>query len=696
MSQRQRYELKLLANQGEFDVAHVADSFGVTPRTIRYDIDKLNNLLYNLNGSDAIEVRSKTARLKNDAPHLDILSLDSTAGRDIIASPLTARERTLAIISALCWSDDYVSIGDIVEEYGISRATAMRDLDRVRAYCDAHDVDLVRSRGRGLSIHADEPCRRRLIARVIRDCASIAGSRTGFALADYLRWFSRDELESIETIVREAEQKFDIVLDDTSYEAMVVHIALSVKRCKCDIEAFYTAFGPVQDNDVSTEFKMADFIVSRIEDVLGTSLPQAERYYIGVHMGARSGKVASAHSKSDLNLEFKCISAITEVAAEVGVDLTHDARLYHRLLQHISSSAYRNRVGLLLENPLRDELLGSYADHARLVAAALERSGLSQVVQMTSDEIAYVLLHFEAAIVAAEGGEVRHANVVVVCSTGIGTAELLAAELARCFEINIIASIPFHQVGDLCDEAGIDLVISTVPLQIDMPCIEVRPLLRGEDIACISNVLNQLGFKGSAKAISKSSSDPVSTISSARPLSFPVHSSDQAHEPDLGGHELSELLGGGHVFLDAQVSSWEEAVDAAGGPLVATGHISSAYVEAVIESVKRLGPYIVIWKGVALPHARDRTGVRRTSMSCVRLARPVAFGSTDNDPVRYVFMLATVDATSHTKALMSLACLLRRPSFTDLLESARSADQILSYITSFEQENVMRRREVNI
>ena len=53
--------------------------------------------------------------------------------------------------------------------------------------------------------------------------------------------------------------------------------------------------------------------------------------------------------------------------------------------------------------------------------------------------------------------------------------------------------------------------------------------------------------------------------------------------------------------------------------MVKNGTIEERYIDGMIETVKNLGPYIVIAPGVALPHARPEDGVIEPSMSLVTL-----------------------------------------------------------------------------
>lgn len=693
---RQRHELRLLAERGEFDLEKVAADFGVSVRSIRYDIDDLNVLLLDLSREDAIVVRQKAAQLQRDVPRRKIMEL--SWGRDYNVSPLSTQERVLLSVFTLCWLDDFITVQSLADDYQVSRVTVSRDLQKVREYCEAHGIAFEGNRGKGVRVVADEKTRRRVIAQVLRDYGTTVGLHSGLEVADYLKWFSEQELRSIEDIVREAEAQAGLYLDDVAFEAMVVHIALSIKRSETQMgmPAAPMAAGTLDVG--SLQYQMADHIVRQVESVFGVSLPEAEHYYIEVHIGARSSE-AAASSTRDAVIEFMCMSTIAEVSRELGVDLTHDTHLYDRMLRHVLGSVYRKQAGLLLENPLRDELLEGYAEHAAIVRRALDDNGLSQLMEMTDDEVTYVLLHFEAALVGDGSERRRHANVVVVCSTGVGTAELLAAELRRSFDVNIIANVPSHRARGLVGDVGIDLVVSTVELDVSVPCVVVRPIPREDDMDRIACALRELGFSGDVDL------PPLRDLGAgarkvARILRHNPGRNQEAQlmselrslleKRDWIGQErsymLSELLEGGHVVLDAECETWQEAVRASGMPLVATGDITEEYIDAVIANIEEAGPYVVITKHVALPHATNRVGVNETAMSCVRLRTPVEFGSAENDPVKYEFMLATVDATSHLQALMSLVGLLRTQEFLDLLATATHGDEIVSYVREFENK----------
>ena len=119
--------------------------------------------------------------------------------------------------------------------------------------------------------------------------------------------------------------------------------------------------------------------------------------------------------------------------------------------------------------------------------------------------------------------------------------------------------------------------------------------------------------------------------------------------------KLAELLVPDRIETDFQAEDWKDAVQQAGKLLFTTGIVREEYIEAMVATCQELGPYIVIAKGIALPHAAPEKGAVQTGLSMVTLNPPVNFGNKNNDPVKLVIGLAAVDHEIHIDALRSLA-----------------------------------------
>lgn len=68
---------------------------------------------------------------------------------------------------------------------------------------------------------------------------------------------------------------------------------------------------------------------------------------------------------------------------------------------------------------------------------------------------------------------------------------------------------------------------------------------------------------------------------------------------------LSEITNETLVKIKVKAKNWEEAIRQS-SVLVENNKVTEGYVDAMINSAKASGPYIVITKHVALPHAVDQ------------------------------------------------------------------------------------------
>lgn len=121
---------------------------------------------------------------------------------------------------------------------------------------------------------------------------------------------------------------------------------------------------------------------------------------------------------------------------------------------------------------------------------------------------------------------------------------------------------------------------------------------------------------------------------------------------------LGDLLSPSTVRAHVRADSWPDAVGSCGALLVDSGCCEPRYVEAMVDAVRELGPYIVIAPGVAMPHARPEQGVTRQGVAVITLEKPVEFGNRANDPVDVVIAFAAEDKEAHLATLQSIAALL--------------------------------------
>lgn len=142
---------------------------------------------------------------------------------------------------------------------------------------------------------------------------------------------------------------------------------------------------------------------------------------------------------------------------------------------------------------------------------------------------------------------------------------------------------------------------------------------------------------------------------------------------------LEKILDGNIQIIDS-VIDWKESIKIAGKPLLEKNIIMENYINAMIESIQKLGFYVILRDNLAMPHARPEEGSIGTGVSLLKLNNPVYYG---NSKVQLVFVLATKDANSHLETLMQLMELFQDDESIEKLINSKDYNEILEVIKKY-------------
>lgn len=139
------------------------------------------------------------------------------------------------------------------------------------------------------------------------------------------------------------------------------------------------------------------------------------------------------------------------------------------------------------------------------------------------------------------------------------------------------------------------------------------------------------------------------------------------------------LIENNSISLQHKVKDWKEAIKLGTDLLEKSGAITGEYYEAIIKNTELYGPYYIIVPGVAMPHARPESGVKRDSFSLITLSEPIIF---ENDGEKEeIYILITLAATSsenHNEfGIVQVAELFEEEENVEKIKSAKSVEEIL-------------------
>lgn len=707
MKIRQKMLLNIIISKKIVNINVLADDFGVSSRTIRNDYKIIKDYLNSILKKTCLDLCNNNIGILITDEELEIIHKSiKTCGYYLYK--LSSFERGMIIISELVYNNDYVTIETLAEKMYVSRGTINKDLVQVRNWCNKNSIEILAKKANGLKINVNEKKRRSIIAKLISDSNDMNNPENLSNEIDICKKFFKNiDLMKVKDLVIDAENKYELVLSDVVFEALTIHIGLSIER---SLEHLNINL----DKDVlkiekkGIEYQMSKYLISEIETTFNVKMPEIEIYYIALHI---LGKVIleKAEESNDnwLDIQIIITNLIKKVSVYTGYRFENDTRLNDGLYNHLSATLFHLTNNAEYKNPFKIKMFNDYPNIYKAIQANIDELQNYWKVKLSDDEIAYIVLHFAASIERnKQKAKIRIARVIILCSTGLGTARMVQSRVSQCFKLNIVRVLALHQLKQLISYENADFIISTVPVKAEIPVIQVSPLINEKEVQKISDLLIGLGFSSYLNEVSNEFKsnilarqviDLLETCPSDKELKSNLKRllRNQKEDMNLQHNEkdrkgsvslmLSDVLKEEYITLGDVSKTWEEAVENAGIKLLENNVITRDYINATIKNVKENGPYIVITKGVAIPHASNKLGVAKTAISLVRLNEGINFGNEENDPVKYIFMLATINASSHIQALSELVTLLSEQKFYKIIDSAISPKEIINYIKNFEK-----------
>ena len=140
------------------------------------------------------------------------------------------------------------------------------------------------------------------------------------------------------------------------------------------------------------------------------------------------------------------------------------------------------------------------------------------------------------------------------------------------------------------------------------------------------------------------------------------------------------------IEVGVRAENWEDAIRKSAEHLLKTGKIEARYIDAMIDAVHKIGPYIVLGNHVALAHARPECGVKELAISFTTLNPPVSFGSDGFDPIKLIITLAAIDADSHMDLMSELAGILMEEENVERLAASKTSREFFDLLQQMKEE----------
>jgi mannitol operon transcriptional antiterminator len=510
LTTRQRDLLQLLLqSETPLVAADIACQLQLTARQVNYGLKGMGHWLQQY-GVDLKVTPGVGVELESSATQRRTLAKELNASSDF-QLVLTAAERQQLIALTLLTNDKPTILYQLQQSAQVSRTTVLKDLTAVEEWFTEFQLTLQRRPNHGIWLVGNEQDVRQAIVALLwgthpfeeplMSMTHLHGLRFPLAadaqllplVAEANQLLPRWDAQRALSQVAYAETQLGGRFTDDTVLLLSLRLAVQMQRVqqKKLLASDTAMIRWLQELQV---WPVAETICRRLFGGKTAVCPQPEIASIAAHLlaGERNGRwPGDLEIDSSFNNLIDSLMSHTATAYKLP-HLSQDTALRDGLVSHIVPACLRQRFNIWTPAPHQPARLSERYSLEKKIAHELTQliAQQTQAVLLEND-VNNIALLLRAAYIREQPSQNR--RVIVVCPSGMATAQLLVARLkARFARLGTLEVLSLREIKPHHLEAA-QLLITTVPLPPHLtshiPCIQVHPLLLPEDVEAITQWL---------------------------------------------------------------------------------------------------------------------------------------------------------------------------------------------------------------
>lgn len=648
----------IIENNGEKSIKDLSNELEIGERTVRYEIEKIEEYLndnYEIKNISNIELTKGTVKIT------DIQIVKNILKENYSIKFLSSEEREIYILLQILFKRS-INQGKLSEKLDISRNTLKLYLKNIKDLLGNYNLKLEISPKKGLILIGEE--------ENIRLCTlnffGILKSSKNYLFKEIIENEVFVEEDGIIAFMNYCQKLMNRIVSDEAFEIIKKYLKIAIVMAKNG-----NSMRKIKNENFleeTEEYKAVKKASALIESNYDIEFSKIEYLKItDFFLGSHTYNHRYSYYENWVEMEVLVKKLIQNFNKRIDVDISKDDILLDGLLNHLKPTIYRIQNGIQLENSIYLEVIESYPNLFKITKEVMNELERYIEKDFSDDEIAFITIHFKASMDRNRVIIKNKKKVLLVCGMGYGTSKLLAQQLKELFSIDIIDIIPKHMLTTSLNKNEIDVIITTVDLKLlDFltPVIKVNPILSTENI----NILKKSGFEKRNKKYLLSEfmneieknctiNDKENMIESLKN----ILNSNLIDDISPKKITIFDMLNKKQISLGEIAKDWEEAVRKAGNLLLKSGCVEESYVEDMIQCIKNYGSYMVMGKNIAFPHAKTDSNVNKTAFSIVTLKNSVLFP--EDIPVKTIIAFSSKDNKEHLDGFLEIVEEIEKPEF---------------------------------
>ncbi|KQL50532.1 hypothetical protein AN964_23020 [Heyndrickxia shackletonii] len=470
--------LKKHAGRDFISAKTLADSLGVTDRTIRHYVKSINDKHPNL-----IESSRVGYRLSNNTSNI----IKYPENNDHIDN------RRFYILRRLIKSSDRgLDLFDLADTLYVSDATIRSDMIYLNRFVTKHGLQIIQQHNRYV-LTGDEKSRRKLMI----DLIDLSKPTKTSLEEEVQRFLGKISLHELMKLSRTIFEKYHVHRNTYFFKNFILHLAIAVERAT-DNEQLEQSSSPIHNRN-TTSFKIVNDITDKLYKMYHIQFSQADKDELAIlFTGQLKDDEISMDDYANSKVSKALEHAIQEISEVYMLDfddqnfktrlLVHVQNLYNRLMQN----KYTRNMSVLnirIKYPI-------IFDIAVYLASVLSND---LNVEINDDEIAFIALHI-GSFLNSQHDDNNKINTVIITPAYLGQQSEIEECIQKHFDDELVIRGIYEDISDLNSFTSNELVITTqnseqlrnhlAPVHTEI--VSIHEFITKHDIALISRAIESI------------------------------------------------------------------------------------------------------------------------------------------------------------------------------------------------------------
>lgn len=667
-------EIKILEkfyNKSELSIYELAKEFNVSERMIRYNIDRINDVLSFIRISPIKKSSKGTIILNIEGKENKILEIIKKL------EPLDKNKKITIIQWLILFSKEKITITYLTKYFDLSRGTIINYLNELKKRLEVKGIKI--ENDNGLYLKGDrenlENYRFNILFDDIKYIYKEDDNEISVKLNEIIfQNIDKNTFKSIKQFIDEIISDFKLNVNDINYRILFTRfLIIFIEKSKSTKEYV------IKESDkkyvlnklrlLNLTSKVTEQMIEQIIDLVAW-IKQSDNY-----------------QEKDVNIGVVVKNIISQVEAKINKNITKDKLLFEFLLQHVNALISRIDNGYMLDAQTLDE---SYKKKDAFFYIIKDSMGLLNNVlnkKIDDDEIHLLKIHFLASIERINRLELKPVEVAVITSFGSGSNKILVDNIQNRFYIKVsyVGSI-YNFNKALKNNLNIKYILTTVKLDEkeyeDKIIVNISPVITEKE----RQTLLKLGFKSNINKILLSNIVDIVRRSSEK-LDYEKFISELLN--NFGDKivndieildEYENILKEENIIFNYDAKDIYDALEK-GCSLLEGEFTDKSYTKDILSIYEKNNSHIIRYNGLILPHTKNNNNVHKTGVSIISLKEPVNIKET-GEMIDTVVSFSIKDEKKSLDIISNLINMVFKSEFKEILNE-KNKYKIVEYLKNY-------------